>query len=892
MASRNANAKALASSPFQALALKPSSGAPATRQKLAKKLTGQALRGFDPQFGATSGSIVQALSDVLALQMSRVVDLFREWDDDGDGLVTLDEFRRALPALGLLIDRADAEELFHSFDSDLSGEISYEELRGKLHDAMLYSRGIDIDQVLKPGAFGTIMQDARNQIALRGGELREGAGILGSMQLLTGEDAAPLAEQIRDAVAKNLARIIDLFRQWDESGDGLITANEFRHALRALGLRAERPIIDALFNVFDEDGSGAISYEELYAKLRHETGTAHGIELDAALKPGAVGDISVKAKNKMALRSGVRTNSTSGVLGSHVELMNGESAPSIAHQIRHVLAKNMARVIDLFHEWDSDGSGMISMAEFSRVLPMIGLADISEEDAKALFGSFDCDASGAIDYGELSRQLRPQAVVLPSVRSAPQLGGTSQQGSPSREGGIAELKAALEAEHAAKKQMARIQRELLRVKSTSAILAQQEAKRAAHAASKVEIDRLIGRDVAAKLAAVAPASDEEVQALAERFHRALRQIFPGPAEARAWYKLFSYMDEDRSGRITYDELQKMVRSRLELGNDVMPATKLRRLWRALDEDSSGFLDAGEFGRFMKRGLDHQEGRGAVAVARQKLIAKNMEAAAAQKTEKERRWGHVLTAQLADVAPASEAEVAVLAEQLLEKTSQLFPFTERAWFKLFRVVDADHSGRISFDEYTHMIRAHLGLKKTELSDERLGALWKSIDVDNSGLLSVAEFGCMMKKGEKTNKSDSEADAYKRRLRRQADEADEVAHMDRLRQTRATIDHAKELELEAARLAEELARARKARASLVEAKEAAAMMPTATDAGAPNLVPFASQAGGATRSLPLIPRARQQQPPERTIVRLPPVCFMARSIVEAPRRTKSKGRSRRK
>ena len=51
----------------------------------------------------------------------RVIDLFREWDEDGDGEVTKEEFRKALPRLGLYATQEDMDELFDSFDADGGG---------------------------------------------------------------------------------------------------------------------------------------------------------------------------------------------------------------------------------------------------------------------------------------------------------------------------------------------------------------------------------------------------------------------------------------------------------------------------------------------------------------------------------------------------------------------------------------------------------------------------------------------------------------------------------------------------------------------------------------------------------------------------------------------------
>ena len=65
--------------------------------------------------------------------------------------------------------------------------------------------------------------------------------------------------------------------------------------------------------------------------------------------------------------------------------------------------------------------------------------------------------------------------------------------------------------------------------------------------------------------------------------------------------MFKQMDDDGSGRISYDELRRGVREQLHLSKTEMAEARLRSLWKALDDDASGWISAGEFGRFMRKG---------------------------------------------------------------------------------------------------------------------------------------------------------------------------------------------------------------------------------------------------------------------------------------------------
>lgn len=67
---------------------------------------------------------------------------FREWDIDGDGLVDKEEFRNAIPKMGIpmmaSIPTQDIDDLFDTLDVDGSGAISYKELKKLLQNKPQY----------------------------------------------------------------------------------------------------------------------------------------------------------------------------------------------------------------------------------------------------------------------------------------------------------------------------------------------------------------------------------------------------------------------------------------------------------------------------------------------------------------------------------------------------------------------------------------------------------------------------------------------------------------------------------------------------------------------------------------------------------------------------------
>ena len=70
-------------------------------------------------------------------------------------------------------------------------------------------------------------------------------------------------------------------------------------------------------------------------------------------------------------------------------------------RLREAIELHMDRLGSLFASWDSDGNGRISMLEFRRALPELGVEGATEEDADVLFRQLDRDGSGQISANEL-----------------------------------------------------------------------------------------------------------------------------------------------------------------------------------------------------------------------------------------------------------------------------------------------------------------------------------------------------------------------------------------------------------------------------------------------------------------------------------------------------------
>ena len=148
-------------------------------------------------------------------------------------------------------------------------------------------------------------------------------------------------------------------------------------------------------------------------------------------------------------------------------------------------------------------------------------------------------------------------------------------------------------------------------------------------------------------------------------------------------------------------------------------------------------------------------------------------------------GLELNKKIQHVAAATAEEVQGLSEQLNRflglsiQSGLLVCNSGTAWFALFKHMDDDGSGRISYAELRATVRDTLRCDKKELPELKLLGLWKALDDDGSGFISAGEFGRFMRAGETDTQAKRTADARKQLQRRLALQKQEMrSDMDKL------------------------------------------------------------------------------------------------------------------
>ena len=195
---------------------------------------------------------------------------------------------------------------------------------------------------------------------------------------------------------------------------------------------------------------------------------------------------------------------------------------------------------------------------------------------------------------------------------------------------------------------ARAQRELSRAASAAVIEEQQEKRRLLKARVRAETNALIGKDVTERVREIPEIDENEVRSLSMLFNQHLKQF---DRDSRNFFQLFKSMDIDGSKRIGFGELEHMVRSKLMIPEKKIDAQKLLGLWKRLDENESGFIDAGELSRFLRIGKLKEPTPAQKARAR--LQAERERKMAMVRKESDKLLEKDVAARVGEVQPASE-----------------------------------------------------------------------------------------------------------------------------------------------------------------------------------------------------------------------------------------------
>ena len=233
------------------------------------------LEGLRPE------QVRQEIWNALKTQNVRVMDIFRMWDTNGDGLISREEFRDALTELGFDVNfrvalpggrtepmREQIDAVFAQMDKDGSGELEYDELNKAIGDPppvqIMDLKDVTTHQLSAADAAAAARQKAVDIVKA----VRSSVDLDLMIQLTTG-------------LCAHWARVTELVYgdkpEGIEEGDHhaaargvMISRMELRELPGALGISLSQPqrAADALFVAMDTERDGRVSFDDLVTAVR------------------------------------------------------------------------------------------------------------------------------------------------------------------------------------------------------------------------------------------------------------------------------------------------------------------------------------------------------------------------------------------------------------------------------------------------------------------------------------------------------------------------------------------------------------------------------------------------------------------------------------------------
>jgi calcium-binding protein CML len=324
----------------------------------------------------------------------KMKDVFSQFDADGDGKLDIYEFARAFRALGLpKRDGSKMEmdkEMFKSFDTNGDGYVSMEEL----------------DANMKPKTRRKI------ELALEAGWKFDKATW----------DASVARHKKYD--------MGEIFKQFDADGDGKLDIYEIARAFRAMGLtkrEGEKSDMDkAMFKSLDEDGDGLVDMDEIRRNLNPKVRRKIELSLDAGWTfDKEKWDASVARHKKWDMKQVFAQFDVEGT-GKLDIYQIARAFRALGLPKRDGTKMEMDK--EMFKSFDTNGDGYVSMEEFDKNLKPktrrkienileagwtfdkaawdASVARHKKYDMKQIFAQFDADGDGKLDIYEIARAFR------------------------------------------------------------------------------------------------------------------------------------------------------------------------------------------------------------------------------------------------------------------------------------------------------------------------------------------------------------------------------------------------------------------------------------------------------------------------------------------------------
>jgi Ca2+-binding EF-hand superfamily protein len=353
--------------------------------------------------------------------------VFKTWDTDNSGTLTLPEMQQALGMLNIKSDdhAIAIQALFGLFDDDGSGEIEAKEFI----DAIRHG-----DTFLPEHKRGQAVHDKK---AADAAKAAQGACLThrtpiphhkhkrGHKREDDEVDAVRLTHAMRYLRDRfrhaKRSKLIKLLQQYDADGDGCIDSDELRNVFLMMNIPltpAETTIL--IETQFDKDGDGAVDYGEFIDRLK-ESNDADWEQLFDVFETEFKRQ-KLRAVEERKLQEELMRKQKQGF-----RLKTRRERVEMSPALRNVVLANMGSILHGFERFDVDGDGVLDREEFGCMLEHFGQRKgelkLTKQDVDMIFHYFDKDGDGELDKKEIT------STMFQLGHDARASGGSSQHGS-------------------------------------------------------------------------------------------------------------------------------------------------------------------------------------------------------------------------------------------------------------------------------------------------------------------------------------------------------------------------------------------------------------------------------------------------------------------------------
>jgi Ca2+-binding EF-hand superfamily protein len=196
---------------------------------------------------------------------------FKYFDLDNSGMVSLEEWMKAIEKIGVVVTNAGLlEELFHAYDTSGDGELDYQEFIASVFGANSATAKRMSPSKLQPQEqqhAEEVLENVRTRLASRG--TRGILGLARQFKIMDDDNSKNLdfyefSKAMKDyRIDMPEADLQLVFNSVDRNRSGTIDYDEFLRAVRGPMNNFRKALVAQAFNKLDIDGNGHIDYNDV-----------------------------------------------------------------------------------------------------------------------------------------------------------------------------------------------------------------------------------------------------------------------------------------------------------------------------------------------------------------------------------------------------------------------------------------------------------------------------------------------------------------------------------------------------------------------------------------------------------------------------------------------------